>query len=171
MNKKEISVLILLFLVSTILTLQLVKSYVNDSSIINVSVNLKQPTAEIQITPDTIPLGEITIGYDTNFTNITFTNIGTLPIKIFPLLQNGTNKIFNYLEFNTANCSTTSSRWYNITHYNSGTELLFIDKPDIYQGQKSDSACIRLGLDNYNDTEITSDLYLSTNLIIWIFPA
>lgn len=168
MNKRVVAVFILFFSFLLILTINFAESYSNSSSSINISVNLKQPFAEIQIDPDAVSFGEITVGYNTNFTNITFTNTGSLPIKIIPLLQNGTNNIFNYLEFNTASCSSTS--WYNITHYKNNS-LLSIDKPDAYQGNRLDSACIRLGLDSYNDTEITSDVDLSTNLIFWVMPA
>jgi len=138
-----------------------------ENSTLNLSVDVKEPIALVEINPSSIYLGEITKGYSTNFTNVTYTNKGNLKIRIKPTLNQSANPIFGYLEFNTASCSTsTSSGWYNISEWNG----LTIDKPSDYNGTRSDYACIRLNLKNYNET-IFGDLSLTTQLIIWIMPA
>ena len=165
MNKEgKIILFVLLFL--TILITPFGKSYENESYTVNVSVNITQPYIEVEITPDAVSLGEITFGYNSNSSNITFKNKGTLGAKITPILETGANSIFNYLEFGTSSCST----WKNITYYGSST-LLTVDKPSTYKGtEKEKSACVRLGLDSYNGTEVESDITLSTKLIFWVMP-
>lgn len=173
MNKKEvvyyISSFVILFclLFSMVPTVEASK-YQNDSSSVNVSVNIKQPFVKIQISPNEVSLGETTVGYNTNSSNITFVNKGTLDVTITPILNVGANPIFNYLEFGTASCSS----WHNMTYYGSNTLLGILSKSSIYNGVgEEDSACIRLGLDSYNGPELDSDLNLSTDVIFWAMPA
>jgi len=175
--KREFVIYSSLFVFSIFLLVSImpsVESYKpGDNSTINVSVSLKQPFVRVEITPNEIPLGEITVGYNTNSSNVTFRNKGTLDATITPVLDVGADNIFNYLEFNKASCSqTSSSGWYNINYYQNNTFFGVLSKSNIYNGNGDEgSACVRLGLDNYNDTEIASDMDLSTNLIFWAMPA
>ena len=175
MNKKEtiipVSLFVSIFLLA--LTISFVSSYSNDNSSIQVSVNVTQPFVKIQVTPNQVSLGETTLGYNSDISNITFINKGTLDTTITPVLDNGADPLFNYLEFNTASCSTTtSSGWHNITYYNSNSLFGVLSKSSTYNGDgEQDSACIRLGLDSYNGPELNSDLSLSTKIIFWAMPA
>jgi hypothetical protein len=171
MNKKEMTIFILLFLASTFIIIPFGNADEYTNSSINVSVSISEPIARIEISPDKINLGEVTPGYYTNYTNITFVNKGTLNVSITPRLDNDASKIFTYLEFNTASCSITSTVWHNLEYYNTNKFLSIkkIDPTTLEQYQ--DFACLRLNLAKYNDSEVTSDLDLSTNLIFWIMPA
>jgi len=171
MNKRAIAIFILFF-ASTFLIIPFGNADQYNDSSISLSVNITEPIARIEISPNDINLGQLTPGYYTNYTNITFTNKGTLNVSITPQLDEGADKIFNYLEFNTASCSISSTVWHKINYYNSSNELLSIKKidPDTLEESK-DFACLRLNLMKYNDTEITSEEDLSTNLIFWVMPA
>ncbi|MEK6826909.1 MAG: hypothetical protein AABX99_00295 [Nanoarchaeota archaeon] len=171
--KKEIVIYASLFLLFSFLVISMtpsVESYKpGDNSTINVSVSLKQPFVRVEITPNEISLGEITLGYDSNFSNITFINKGTLDASVTPVLDIGANTIFNYLEFATASCAT----YHNMSYYSVNTTLLgVLSKSNIYNNTgEEDSACVRLGLKDYAGDEIASDMNLSTNLIFWAMPA
>jgi len=169
MNKKEIagSIFLLAFLIIATIPYGNADIYQNSSIIIN--VNIVEPIAMIEVSPNNITLNETTIGYNTDPVNINFTNRGSLDITITPVLEIGANNMFNYLEFNTGTC-TTGATWYNMTHY-TNSSLLSISKPGTYGGEKSDNACIRLGLDNYGGSEINSEIHLSTNLTFWVMSA
>lgn len=178
MNKKEIVIYTSLFVLISfsLFSIPFVESYKpGDNSTVNVSVNLKQPFVRVDISPNAIPLGEITVGYNTNSSNVTFVNKGTLDATVTPVLETGANNIFNYLEFNKASCSTTSSSgWNNVSYYANVNNTFFgvLSKSSIYKGTGDQgSVCVRLGLDNYVGDEIASDIDLSTNLIFWAMPA
>ncbi|GIU68463.1 MAG: hypothetical protein KatS3mg093_349 [Candidatus Parcubacteria bacterium] len=136
-----------------------------ENSTLNVSVYVKEPIARVQINPSNIYLGEITKGYATNSTNITFTNNGDLKIKIMPVLSSGANPLFNNLEFNTGTC-TPSATWYNMSSWSG----LTIDKPSEFGGTRSDYVCIRLNLKNY-DGAVSGNTNLTTQLTIWVMPS
>ncbi|MCL5730266.1 MAG: hypothetical protein M1165_01715 [Candidatus Pacearchaeota archaeon] len=143
------------------------------NSTVSVSVNLVEPVARVEISPDVIDLGNITKGYSTNYANLTFNNTGNFDIEIHPVLENNSSGIFNYLEFNAASCSTSSSSgWYNMSYYsNMSKVLLSIDKPEIYGGQNKDYACLRLNLQKYNNTILPGETgLLSANVTFWIMP-
>lgn len=143
------------------------------NSTIMVSVNLAEPVARVEISPKIIDLGNITKGYSTGYQNLTFNNTGDIDIEIHPLLDENASEIFNYLEFNTASCSpTTSSGWYNLTYYsNMSRSLLSIDKPKDYGGQNKDYACLRFNLQKYTSNILPSEAgLLSANVTFWIMP-
>lgn len=171
MNKKAIAGCIL-FLASIFSIIPFGNADVYQNSSLIVSADISVPTAKVEISPNSISFGQVTKGYYTNYTNITFTNKGTLDITIKPLLDNNADNIFNYLEFNTASCSLTSTVWHNISYYNSANELFSLDKinPDTLQEDK-DFACLRLNLMKYNDSEIVSPSSKSTQIIFWVMPA
>ncbi|MDE1848994.1 MAG: hypothetical protein KGH55_03100 [Nanoarchaeota archaeon] len=141
------------------------------NSTITVSVNLIEPVARVEISPDVIDLGNITKGYSTNYANLSFNNTGNFDIEIHPVLENNSSDAFNYLEFNTASCSTSSSSgWHNMSYYsNISNSFLSIDKPDVFGGQRTDYACLRLNLQKYGN-QIDSNLTVSTDIVFWIMP-
>lgn len=158
MNKKEkvvyVSLIVSFFMIISTISFGNADVYQNSS--LTVSADISVPTAKVEISPNSIYLGQVTKGYYTNYTNITFTNKGTLDVDVIPTLENGTDKIFNYLEFNTASCLSTSTVWHNISYYNP-SKLFSLNRidPDTLEEDK-DFACLRLNLVKYNDSEIIS---------------
>ncbi len=148
-----------------------VSADVYSNSTLNVSVDIIEPTVQIEIIPSSVYLGKITKGYATdalnldNPANITFINKGDLKISITPTLSSNVNPIFKNLEFNTASCSSTSTSWHSILSWTG----LSIDRPDSYGSSKSDYSCVRLNLKNYNQT-INGNESLTTQLTIWVMP-
>jgi hypothetical protein len=139
-------------------------SYQNSS--MTVSVDVLEPIAEVAISPNFIDFGKITKGYETNYTNISFTNRGDLDINIIPVLEHGIDDVFNYTEFATASCST----WHNLSYYGNHN-LLTINKPENYNGERTNFACMKIDLSNYAK-EISSDrLDLNAQITFWIMPA
>jgi hypothetical protein len=123
--------------------------------VLNVSVNILEPpqhVLRVEISPDNINLGNILPGYNSNYSNITFTNKGDLKAIIYPKLNSNHDDVFNYLEFNTASCSPTSTVWHNISYYlNESNKFLIINKPSTLGGERIDNACIRLRLEDYDN--------------------
>ena len=162
-------IFILILLIISVIPFGNADVYQNSS--LTVSADISVPAAKVEIFPNPIYLGQVTKGYHTNYTNITFTNKGTLDVDIIPLLEYGTDKIFNYLEFNTASCSSTSTVWHNISYYN--TSKLFslsrIDSETLEEDK--DFACLRLNLAKYNDSEIISPSSKSAQITFWVMPA
>ena len=143
---------------------------VYQNSSLTVSADISVPTAKVEIFPNSIYLGQTTKGYHTNYTNLTFTNKGTLDVDIIPILEDGTDKIFNYLEFNTASCSSTSTVWHNVSYYNP-SKLFSLNRIDSETLEEDkDFACLRLNLVKYNDSEIISPSSKSAQITFWVIP-
>ena len=166
----DISKIFLVWLVAFFLIIPYASADQYQNSSIKVSVDLVEPYAIVDVSPGEINLGEITKGYATGYQNITFTNKGSLDVNLIPVLENSSNTIFNYLEFNTASCSPTSTVWHNMSYYRTNP-ILSLDRPDTYRGTNQDNACIRLNLEKYTNTIPSSISGLSENVIIWIMPA
>jgi len=173
MNYKETGIILIISLVwlvlffSFIFSLPLLNSDEFSNSTIRIHVNIVEPVTRVEILPNDIYLGNVTRGYNTTLANITFSNKGTLDLKVVPILSTNANEIFNYLEFGTATCYT----WHNISYYsNLSRTFLSIDKPSEYGGTNSKSACMRIDLSDYNKT-IPSNMEISTELTFWIMPA
>ncbi len=171
MNKFNEIIFIFLFFSFIISVIPSGNADVYQNSSLTVSADISVPTAKVEIFPNSIYLGQTTKGYYTNYTNITFTNKGTLDVNIIPILENGTDKIFNYLEFNTASCSSTSTVWHNVSYYNP-SKLFSLNRidPDTFEEDK-DFACLRLNLAKYNDSEIIFPTSKSTQITFWVMPA
>lgn len=171
MSKGVEVIFIFSFFIFIISIIPLGNADVYQNSSLTISVDVSVPTARIEISPSSIYFGQVTKGYYTNYTNLTFTNKGTLNVSIIPLLDYNADKIFNYLEFNTASCSITSTVWHNIGYYNP-SKLFSLKKidPDTLEEDK-DFACLRLNLIKYNDTEINSSSSKSTQITFWVMPA
>ncbi|VVB83412.1 Uncharacterised protein [uncultured archaeon] len=172
MNKKE-EVIYFSLVASFLLMISIIpfgNADVYQNSSLTLSVDISVPTARVEISPNSIYFGQTTKGYYTNYTNITFTNKGTLDVNIIPILENDSDKIFNYLEFNTASCSLTStSGWHNISYYDSANELFLLNKIDpTTLEEDKDFACLRLNLIKYNDSEIISPSSKSTQITFWV---
>jgi hypothetical protein len=172
MNKKEIagSIFLLAFLIIATIPYGNADIYQNSSIII--SADIYVPTAKVNISPSNIDLGQVTKGYATDFKNITITNIGDLEVKINPVLEAGADNFFDYLEFNTASCSPTSTVWHNMSYYQNNNLSSTISPPTTIGGTDGEqyNVCIKLDLTNYQEQIITNS-NLMTNLTIWVFPA
>lgn len=134
------------------------------NSTIHLSVNIAEPIAMVNISPNDIYFGEITKGYETAPKNITVTNIGTIDVKITPVLDNGADELFNNLKFASASCSS----WYNASRWNSS----IISHSANYSNRNGEvyPLCIKLDLTNY-ESEIIQNKTLSANLTFWVMPA
>ena len=172
MNKKEIAISISLLILSVIVIIPYGNADVYQNSSIIISADIYIPTAKVNVSPSYIDLGQVTKGYATDFKNITVTNIGDLDIKINPVLEASANNFFNYLEFNTASCSPTSTVWHNVSYYDTHNLSSTISPPTTIGGIDGEqyNVCIKLDLTNYQEP-IIANSNLMTNLTIWVFPA
>jgi hypothetical protein len=168
-HKKEIGVLtiflvwLVLFLFF-LLNLPVLNSDELSNSTIKISANLVEPIAMINISPNNIFLGEVTRGYETDFKNITIMNIGTMDVKLSPILESNSDAIFQNLKFASSSCSS----WSNVSHWNSS--IISHSKNYTNKGGETYNFCIKLDLTDYNST-ISVSKNLSTNLTLWIMPA
>lgn len=157
------TIFVLLFLASTFIIIPFGHADQYQNSTINISVDVSVPIARVSISPNSIDLGQTTKGYATIPKNITITNVGDLDVTVKPLLDNNANEIFQNLKFATASCSL----WSNISNWESST----ISNSPTYGGTGSQyNLCIKLDLTNYQ-SNISSELTPSTNLIFWVMPA
>ncbi len=133
------------------------------NSTLRVSVSVDEPVAMVEISPNDIYLGEITKGYETEYKNITVTNIGTLDTQI-SIINNGLDE-FNYIKLSSGGCS---SSWTNISKW--ASQILSHSKNYSLHNGEIYNFCIKLDLSGYNKT-ISAPMNLSTNLTIWVMPA
>lgn len=133
------------------------------NSTLFVSAKLKEPIAKIRISPSFIDFGEITRGYETDVKNITITNIGTMDLRIKPVLSSGSDEIFKNVRFSSASCSSFSS-------YESFSSAI-IDKPKKYEEVgESYNICLKLDLKSYKE-EIPFERNASGSIVFWVIPA
>jgi hypothetical protein len=168
-HKREFEVLTILLVwlvlfLSFILNLPILNSDEFSNSTMKVSANLVEPIAMVNISPDNIFLGEITRGYETEYKNITITNIGTMDVKVSPILDENTDIVFQNLKFASSTCSS----WAYISHWNSS----MISHSKNYTNKNGGvyNFCIKLDLTDY-DNVILNNKNLSANVTFWIMPA
>ena len=128
---------------------------------LGISVDILEPYALIDISPDSVYLGEVTKGYETGVQNITARNMGTLDARIQPSLRYDANSFFSYLKFASASCTS----WSNLTKWTSSI---------IYGNGKSGSTyhfCMKLDLGDYSDSIPADMKNLSTTLTFVAMPA
>ena len=160
-------ILAIIFLVGLVLfsfSIPVINSDVYANSTIKVSVDIIEPAAIVEISPNEIYFGNVTSDYETELKNITVTNVGTMDVRISPALESGADEIFNYIKLASASCSS----WSNITKWNSS----IISHSKNYSVKNGDSYnfCMKLDLTDYKK-EITLNKSVSTNLAIWVIPA
>jgi hypothetical protein len=152
MNKKEMTIFILLFLASTFIFTPFVTSWTDSGESLNVNAQIDSPVLIINVVEDSICLGNLTKGYTTGGKPFNITNSGTIDAIIEPIIP--TDEIFsNYLMI--ANSSSA-------TYKNASGFMGYVGK-----GKKEDF-WIKLDLTDYTG-DITGNL--STNLTFIVMPA
>jgi len=165
-GKSRISDISKFFLVWLVAFCFIVPSVVSDqlqNSSLKVSVNLTEPFAMVSISPGEINLGEITRDYESEPRNISVVNIGTMDVKISPVLDDSSDEVFNYIKLSSASCSS----WTSLGKWNSS----IISHSQNYSSRNGEvyNFCMKLDLTNY--TKTITPRNPSTNLIIWVMPA
>jgi hypothetical protein len=152
-----------IFLLIALLPFAIADECTNSS--LDVSANLIEPYAMINITPAHISLGNVTKGYTTDAVKINVTNLGILDISVRPVLSSNANSIFENLVF-----SSTSTCASNTTCIKIGDYSFDVDgSGSMGSDFDTNSFYLKLDLRNYNKT-ISSDQNLETNVIFWVMP-